>query len=379
MYLVSATPGTGKSCWVVKQITQWIEDPTNQGRKIYSNIAGLKIQGVEVPPDDFRECPDGSIIVYDEAQEIEHYSSDSRANNPIAKALSKHRHRGFDIWFITQDPSLLHKYVLKNIYLHYYLWRPAQRQMVEIYTFARAIVTPTKDDFKNAYDKVWWRFDEYYLQFYKSTVVNTSKKVGSSKRNGAIFTGIIFALMIGAAIYPAIKHGAGISQAPKQQVKAVVPASPVASAPATVSSAPAAVGIANPMQLPASTPMPQPQQASVNQGFYNPLHGNYIQHIEQVPVSIISFGGKCTAYNTNNQIVNIPVADCKAYLSDKGLLPVVPREPSYNPDVPMQQPVLTQSQPQLPVITQDEIAIATDQLNPVNLQKFSHDSQKPAS
>lgn len=374
MYLVSATPGTGKSCWVVKQITQWIDDPANKGRKIYSNIAGLKIQGVEVPPDDFRECPDGSIIVYDEAQEIEHYSSDSRANNPIAKALSKHRHRGFDIWFITQDPSLLHKYVLKNIYLHYYLWRPAQRQMIEIYTFARAIVTPTKDDFKNAYDKVWWRFDEYYLQFYKSTVVNTSKKVGSSKRAGAIFTGIIFALMICAAIYPAIKNSAGISQAPKQHAKTPV-AVASASAPVSVASAP----VANSMQLLASTPMPQPQQAPVNQGFYNPLHGNYIQHIEQVPVSIISFGGKCTAYNTNNQIVNIPLSDCKAYLSNKGLLPVVPREPSYNSDVTMQQPVLTQSQPQPPVITQHEIAMATDQLNPVNLQKFSHNDQKPAS
>lgn len=370
MYLVSATPGTGKSCWVVKQITQWIEDPTNQGRKIYSNIAGLKIQGVEVPPDDFRECPDGSIIVYDEAQEIEHYSSDSRANNPIAKALSKHRHRGFDIWFITQDPSLLHKYVLKNIYLHYYLWRPAQRQMIEIYTFARAIVTPTKDDFKNAYDKVWWRFDEYYLQFYKSTVVNTSKKVGSSKRAGAIFTGIIFALMIGAAIYPAIKHGAGISQAPKQQVKAAVPASPVASAPA--------VTVSNPMQLPASTPMllqqSQTQTQIIKRGFYNPLHGNYIDNLDLVPVSVISFGDKCTAYNINNQVVNIPASDCKAYLAHKGLLPVVTREPSYDPTMTT-QPSPAQHQPN-PVIDAQEIAKATDQLNPVNLQKFNHDPQK---
>ena len=365
MYLVSATPGTGKSCWVVKQITQWIEDPANQGRKIYSNIAGLKIAGIEVPPDDFRECPDGSIIVYDEAQEIEHYSSDSRANNTVAKALSKHRHRGFDIWFITQDPSLLHKYVLKNIYLHYYLWRPAQRKMIEIYTFARAIVTPTKDDFKNAYDKVWWRFEEYYLQFYKSTVVNTSKKVGSSKRNGVIFTAIVFAFMIGAVIYPAIKKGAGITQPTKTETKPL----PVASTSASTASTASGV-----KSLPASQVLPQQPQIPVNQGFYNPLHGTYIQRIEQVPVSVIGFGGKCTAYNTNNQIVNIPVSDCKAYLANKGLLPVVPREPSYNADISQQ--VFTPP-PQSPVIDPQEIAKATDQLNPINLQKFNNDEQIP--
>lgn len=372
MYLVSATPGTGKSCWVVKQITQWIEDPSNDGRKIYSNIAGLKIQGVEVPPDDFRECPDGSIIVYDEAQEIEHYSSDSRANNPIAKALSKHRHRGFDIWFITQDPSLLHKYVLKNIYLHYYLWRPAQRQMIEIYTFARAIVTPTKDDFKNAYDKVWWRFEEYYLQFYKSTVVNTSKKVGSSKRNGAIFTALIFAIMIAIPIYKAVKQGSGISQAPKvKETKAL----PVASVPTTTTPKTAVASVVNPVQT-ASQTLPTQPQTPVNQGFYNPLHGNYIQHIEQVPTAVISFGGKCTAYNTNNQIVNISHADCNAYLANKGLLPVIQRQQDYSTTQPQQSMM---QQPQMPVIDPQQIAIATDQLNPVNLQKFSHDDQKTAS
>lgn len=363
MYLVSATPGTGKSCWVVKQITQWIEDPANKGRKIYSNIAGLKIQGVEVPPDDFRECLDGSIIVYDEAQEIEHYSSDSRANNPIAKALSKHRHRGFDIWFITQDPSLLHKYVLKNIYLHYYLWRPAQRQMIEIYTFARAIVSPTKEDFKNSYDKVWWRFEEYYLQFYKSTVFNTSKKVGSSKRNGAIFTALIFACMIGWFIYPVIKHGSNISKAPTAQQPKALPASSAS----VVTKKPIVASVVNPMQ-----PASQVLQTSVNQGFYNPLHGNYIQHIEQVPVSIISFGSKCTAYNVYNQIVSISAADCKAYLADKGLLPVVPHnQPNNDALTPLAQ--LQQSQNS--VIDPQDIAKATDQLNPVKLQKFSHDDQ----
>lgn len=161
IYLYSATPGTGKTCYVVKQLVDnWLNDLDNANRKIYHNINGLKIEGLYQAPDDFRECDDGSIIIYDEAQDIDYYSSDSRSINEVAKELSKHRHRGFDIHFITQDPALLTKWVLKNVYLHYYLWRPAQASTITIYTFSRAIVSPTKTDFKNAYDKKLWRFEK---------------------------------------------------------------------------------------------------------------------------------------------------------------------------------------------------------------------------
>lgn len=205
IYLWSATPGTGKTCYVVKQLVDsWLNDDKNKDRKIYANIAGLKIDGIYTPPDDFRDCEDGSLIIYDEAQDIKHYSSETR-DDPVARALSKHRHRGFDIHFITQDPALLNKWVLKNVFLHYYLWRPAQRDMIDIFTFARAIVTPTKEDFKNAFDKRIWRFEKKYLDYYKSTVINTSQKVGSFKRNSVIALAFLIfgfiALLVSAPIF----------------------------------------------------------------------------------------------------------------------------------------------------------------------------------
>lgn len=200
IYLWSATPGTGKTCYVVKQLIEdWSVDEANKNRKIYANIAGLKLEGIDVPPDDFRECQDGSIIIYDEAQDIRHYSSEVR-DDPVARALSKHRHRGFDIHFITQDPAYLNKWVLKNVFLHHYLWRPAQRANVEIYTFARAIVTPTKEDFKNSFDKRFWRFEPKYLEYYTSTVMNTSKKVTSFKRNSILGMGLLAFGLIGVLI-----------------------------------------------------------------------------------------------------------------------------------------------------------------------------------
>lgn len=207
IFLWSATPGTGKTCYVVKQlIEKWTVDEENKNRKIYHNINGLKIEGLHTAPEDFRECEDGAIIIYDEAQDIEYYSSDSRSN-PVAKELSKHRHRGFDIHFITQDPALLNKWVLKNVYLHYYFWRPAQSKNIEIYTFARAIVSPTKQDFKSAYDKKLWRFEPHYLQYYKSTVLNTSQKMGSSKKTSILITAFLFACIIAYFIRPLFSLG----------------------------------------------------------------------------------------------------------------------------------------------------------------------------
>lgn len=306
IYLYSASPGTGKTCWVVKQLVDnWLNDPDNANRKIYHNINGLKVEGLYKAPDDFRDCEDGSIIIYDEAQDIEHYSSDSRANNPVAKELSKHRHRGFDIHFITQDPSLLHKYVLKNTFMHYYLWRPAQRKTIEIFTFARAIVSPTKTDFKNAYDKKIWRFEEKYLQYYKSTVVNTSKKIGSQKIAGIIVTGFIFAIMIGAMIYPAVK------KKPQEET-------------ATVN-----------QHQSESQPQPQPQfeqqQQIVNKRIiidnrkdelYQTMLPKDYEVIKQDPNlqvrAVIKLGKKCQAYNAYGDLMTLSQTQCNYYLKESG-------------------------------------------------------------
>lgn len=320
MYLVSATPGTGKTCWVVKQLLEWIELPENRDRKIYANIAGLKIEGIDYPPDDFRECPDGSIIIYDEAQEIEHYNSDSRGVNPVAKALSKHRHRGFDIYFISQDPSLLHKYVLKNIYLHYYLWRPAQRQNVEIFTFARAIVSPTKEDFRNAYDVKWWRFDKHYLKYYQSTVLNTSKPTPSSKKWSIIATFCIFMAMIAYFLYPALslgeklKNPTGVKKEQKQQDSEKTTQEPVAEQPqpqAQNASVPASTVTATEYQ----PPTPQPIAP--------------VQPVTRI-VGVASFGVRCTAYLNTGQIANISQDECNEYATGRKLIDVLEPVPTTN-------------------------------------------------
>ena len=71
--VISAPPGTGKTLHCVEIIENEVRK--NPNRMIFTNIIGLNIQGV-LPitssankPFDWRDLPDGSLIIYDEAHE----------------------------------------------------------------------------------------------------------------------------------------------------------------------------------------------------------------------------------------------------------------------------------------------------------------------
>lgn len=317
IYLWSATPGTGKTCYVVKQLVdKWTVDDKYKHRKIYHNINGLKIEGLHQAPDDFRQCDDGSIIIYDEAQDIDYYSVESKIN-PVCKELSKHRHRGFDIHFITQDPALLNKWVLKNVYMHYYFWRPAQRKNIEIYTFPRAIVIPTKQDFKTAFDKKLWRFEEHYLQYYKSTVMNTSEKVGSSKRASIIATGFMFLCVIAYFIQPLFSIANNFEAKDQAQDNTDnTTAQNTSKVKQPTDTAPTTQDIR----------LQEQEQLIANQKRKIELYQKMLPKDYEVIKSdpnlqvrgVIHSKKGCSAYNTNGDLMNLSADDCAYYISEPG-------------------------------------------------------------
>ncbi|WP_100097333.1 zonular occludens toxin domain-containing protein [Xanthomonas campestris] len=63
IYLVTGMPGNGKTLYAVEFIKKAVE----KGRKVYTDIKGLTLAGIEPAPDDWRTLPDGSLVVYDEA------------------------------------------------------------------------------------------------------------------------------------------------------------------------------------------------------------------------------------------------------------------------------------------------------------------------
>lgn len=130
--LVTGTPGSGKTLFVVSKILELKKQFPD--RKIYADIDGLQIDGVEQSPDDWRTTPDNSIVIYDEAQQHERFRAGTQANkDEIVQKLQVHRHTGHDIWFITQSPRFLNAFVLDLVGEHYHLHRPYGAKLASVY------------------------------------------------------------------------------------------------------------------------------------------------------------------------------------------------------------------------------------------------------
>jgi len=144
-------------------------------RTIYTNIKALKIDNVRALIHDWREAPDGSIIVIDEIQNVEPYS-DKKSNDRMIQDLTIHRHRGFDFYLITQSPSFLHPIVRELIGVHWHITRPYGRTP-KVYQFGSCRQYPnTLVNKLNCESKFSFKPQPRVFKLYKSTTIDTHKK-----------------------------------------------------------------------------------------------------------------------------------------------------------------------------------------------------------
>lgn len=212
--LVTSPPGTGKTLLLIKMIFEYLA----QGRRVYSNIDQLKIAEVLPLPHnaDWRDYPDGSVVIYDEAQEHAAFSSDDlidfdeyteseqfenekiteynarlrkekrdydkRKNayiesiKDIARGFQVHRHFGFDIILATQDQSFLNNLAKKCVGEHYHLTRPFGLRGNMIFFWRRLVTSPDSRTEKSAAEwKKYINFDKSYFKLYRSANVHTHK------------------------------------------------------------------------------------------------------------------------------------------------------------------------------------------------------------
>lgn len=143
-------------------------------RTIYSNIKALKIEYARANVYDWRTCPDGSIIVIDEIQLVEPYAT-TKVKDEVVMELTTHRHRGFDFYFITQAPSLLHPTIKELIGCHYHITRPYGRTP-KIYRFGSCRQYPnTLVNKLNCEAKFDFKPQQRIFKLYKSTTIDTHK------------------------------------------------------------------------------------------------------------------------------------------------------------------------------------------------------------
>jgi len=173
--LITGLPGNGKTLFALWYIQDKAKRETRE--VYYHNIKDLNLQGWTVfDPQKWMDLPHGSIIVIDEAQDI-FSKKPNGANLPdYYSELAKHRHRGFDIYLITQHPTLLDNFVRQLVGQHFHAIRKFGLARNTIYEWSAANPSPQSPaSHKNAVS-FKWKYPKEVFTWYKSAEVHTVKR-----------------------------------------------------------------------------------------------------------------------------------------------------------------------------------------------------------
>lgn len=230
--LITAVPGSGKTLYAVELI-----DGFNQeGRLVYQNIAGLNKALFARPdlildaPDDWRDTPHGSVVIYDECQQPHLYPATAQrglVGDERLTAMETHRHSGHDLIFITQAPTLVHHHVRKLCGRHIHLYRARGLQKASRYEWSHVCDSPNDRGEQQRADFTFWNFPRKYYDYYTSATIHTHKFSMPTKLK------VLLMVLIPGFIYLGyrVKQSSFLSQSHVEQVQTVEAISPTLTEP----------------------------------------------------------------------------------------------------------------------------------------------------
>lgn len=176
--LITGKPGDGKTLYTITKVQERAKAENRQ--VYYHNIKDLKLAWgkLDTPADwiDPEKVPDGAIIVFDEAQEaFPPRPSGSRPQSYIQE-LAKHRHRGLDIYFITQDPGLIDKFVRDLTGKHQHVYRSFGAQSARVYNWDHVVDPDSRTERANCLQTDVFLYPKDTFELYTSATVHTVKR-----------------------------------------------------------------------------------------------------------------------------------------------------------------------------------------------------------
>lgn len=207
-WLITGKPGSGKTAHALDFV---LHDPrfavhvdgkaTDERRPVYyRGIPEVNVPWFELSDTDtehwHEHIPVGAVLVVDEAQEIWRVRAPSRPVPPGLIALEKHRHQGWDIIFISQDPSLLDQHARKIANEHFHYSRPFGAPFVIQYHAGSGFVDPANKAALAGTVQSKKKLPKRVFGLYKSAEIHTHKfrppKIIFVLPLIAIFAGLMF-------------------------------------------------------------------------------------------------------------------------------------------------------------------------------------------
>lgn len=173
--LTTGQPGAGKSLWTISQIKALAE---KEKRPVYySGIQILKpevLPWAEIKPEDWHKQEQGAIIVIDEAQRLFRPRGNGTQVPEYEAALETHRHKGHDLFIITQHPMLVSTNVRRLVGRHWHVQRTFGMQRATVHEFPELKVEPDKS--REGSIRHDWTYPPDVFTWYKSAEVHTHKR-----------------------------------------------------------------------------------------------------------------------------------------------------------------------------------------------------------
>ncbi|WP_151721266.1 zonular occludens toxin domain-containing protein [Acinetobacter ursingii] len=190
--------GAGKTYINVKNAHEAHERKEYQ--KIYSNIRGHSelTDYVTDLPDDWRECETGSLVIIDELQFNEKFSKHfSQRRDKEIVDITMIRHRGIDMWLITQSTKFMNTDIRELVNEHHYIEATGKKSS-KAYCFAQAQTSISKATKKQAHDEYSFAIEDKYHAMYKSTLdgVKAKRIFHINMKLIGFIVGICFTLLI---------------------------------------------------------------------------------------------------------------------------------------------------------------------------------------
>lgn len=171
--LITGLPGHGKTLYTIVKVKELAEQ-TN--RAVYQHgIKDLTLSWQQLDdPKQWNHLPEGSIIIIDECQDFFPVHDSKLASQDYVLQLAKHRHRGYDIYLITQHPMNIHAFVRRLIDKHYHTIRAFGMAASNFHEWNKVIDYPEKTKKDSITQLFPYPKDAY--KYYKSAEVHTIQR-----------------------------------------------------------------------------------------------------------------------------------------------------------------------------------------------------------
>ena len=170
-YLRTGTPGAGKTLSTIDELRLIKDRPI-----FYHGIPDLKLDWTLVsdPLTYHEQIPDGSIFVLDECQKHFPVRPPKDKTPDAISFIETHRHRGIDIYFITQHPSLLDHHARRLVGQHTHLQRNFGMPFAVKYTNNKLFDSTNYHELQTC-EKSQYKYPKDVFQLYKSAETHTHK------------------------------------------------------------------------------------------------------------------------------------------------------------------------------------------------------------